>query len=99
MQSPLQRHHATGRRERWGVCVLWQPQVQTGDNNFGVQSNELGFTIRWARDRVIVVEAATDLANPTWSAIGTNTLTGGASYFSDPEWANRPARFYRLRSP
>ena len=48
---------------------------------------------------VIVVEACTDLANPTWSPLATNTLTGGSFYFSDPQWANHPSRFYRLRSP
>jgi hypothetical protein len=47
----------------------------------------------------VVVEASTNLANPVWSPVGTNTLTGGASYFSDPRWTNYPARFYRLRSP
>jgi hypothetical protein len=29
--------------------------------------------------------------------IETNTLIGGASYFSDPELSNHPSRFYRLR--
>ena len=53
---------------------------------------------------VIVVEACTNLANPGWTPIGTNTLntfigTNGTSYFSDPDWTNYPGRFYRLRSP
>jgi len=47
----------------------------------------------------VVVEASADLGTPTWLAVGTNTLTGGSAYFSDPDWANYPARFYRLRSP
>jgi uncharacterized protein YkwD len=46
-----------------------------------------------------VVEACTNLVNPDWSSVGTNTLTGGSSYFSDPEWTNSSARFYRFRSP
>jgi len=28
--------------------------------------------------------------------MGTNTLTGGSSHFSDPQWTNYPVRFYRL---
>ena len=48
---------------------------------------------------LIVVEATADLANPVWTPVGTNTLTGGSSYFSDPQWTNYLARFYRLRSP
>jgi hypothetical protein len=46
-----------------------------------------------------VVEACTDFANPVWTPVGTNTLTRGSSYFSDPQWAEHPARLYRLRSP
>jgi hypothetical protein len=48
---------------------------------------------------VIVVEACTNLANPLWLSLETNTLSGGSCYFSDPLWTNQPARFYRLRSP
>jgi hypothetical protein len=64
-----------------------------------VKTNWFGFTISWATSIPVVVEACTSLANPIWSPVHTNTLTGGSSYFSDPEWANYPARFYRLRSP
>jgi hypothetical protein len=31
--------------------------------------------------------------------VGTNTLTDGWFYFSDPQWKNYPARLYRIRSP
>ena len=70
----------------------------TSDASIGVRTNQFGFTIAWASGRVIVVEACTNLANPIWSPVATNTLTGGASYFSDPQWTNYPAHFYRLRS-
>ncbi|MGO8929333.1 MAG: leucine-rich repeat domain-containing protein [Limisphaerales bacterium] len=80
-------------------AVLWNPQVQTGDASFGVLTNGFGFTITGTSGLVIVVEACTNLANPTWSPVGTNGLTDGSSYFSDPQWTNYPARFYRLRSP
>ena len=79
--------------------VLWNPQAQTSDASFGVRTNQFGFTLFWAGDRVIVVEASTDLINPVWSPVGTNTLTAGSSHFSDPQWTNHPSRFYRLRSP
>jgi hypothetical protein len=78
--------------------ALWLPQAQTGDASFGVLSNQFGFNITWASDLVVVVEACTDPANPVWTPVGTNTLTGGSSYFSDPQWTNHPDRFYRLRS-
>jgi len=80
-------------------AALWNPQVQTTGAAFGVRTNRFGFVITGTSDLVIVVEACTNLANPIWSAVGTNTLTGGSAYFSDPQWTNSPARLYRLRSP
>ncbi len=80
--------------------ALWLPQEQSGAPDFGVQSNQFGFTISWAPNRAVVVEAATDLSHPVWIPIATNNLSSsGTSYFSDPEWTNYPARYYRLRSP
>jgi hypothetical protein len=84
--------------------MLWNPQAQTGDGSFGVQSNQFGFNITGSSNLVIMVEAATNLSNPVWSPVATNTLntfigTNGTSYFSDPQWTNYPGRFYRLRSP
>jgi hypothetical protein len=46
-----------------------------------------------------VVEACTGLDGRTWLALQTCTLTNGSVYFSDPNWANYPARLYRIRSP
>jgi hypothetical protein len=79
--------------------VLWNPQVPTSDASFGVRTNGFGFTITGSSNLVIVVEVCVNLAHPIWSPVGTNTLTGGSSYFSDPKWTNYPGRFYRLRSP
>jgi hypothetical protein len=79
--------------------VLWNPQAQTSDASVGVRTNRFGFTISGTSGLVIVVEACTKLANTIWTPVGTNTLTGGTSYFSDAQWTNYPGRFYRLRSP
>jgi hypothetical protein len=79
--------------------ALWLPQVQTGDASFGVRTNQFGFNINWTSDQTVVVEACTNLANSLWQPVQTNTLTSDSVYFSDPQWANYPARFYRLRSP
>jgi hypothetical protein len=89
----------------WGATFggrpvkLWNPQVQTSGASFGVRTNQFGFTITGTSNILVVVEASTNLANPTWSALATNTLTSGSSYFSDPQWTNYPGRFYRLRWP
>lgn len=79
--------------------ALWKPVVKSSDTTFGVQENHFGFSVTWARDKAVFVEACVDLANRAWAVVGTNTLTGGTGYFCDPQWTNYSARFYRLRWP
>jgi len=67
--------------------------------SFGIQTNRFGFIISWATNASVVVEACTDLTNPVWLPVATNTLAGGTSHFSDAQSSNYPVRFYRLRSP
>jgi uncharacterized delta-60 repeat protein len=81
------------------LWLLPNPLILNNGPKFGVLTNRFGFVISWATNVSVVVEACTDLANPIWSPLGTNTLTGGSSYFSDSQWTNHPNRFYRLRSP
>jgi hypothetical protein len=75
------------------------PLISNNTPGFGVQTNQFGFTISWATNLSVVVEACTNLANPVWLPASTITLTSGTSYFIDPQWTNYPGRFYRLRSP
>ena len=77
---------------------LWNPQAQTSGASFGVRTNQFGFNITGNSNLVVVVEGCTNLANPVWQPIQTDTLTDGTNYFSDPQWTNYPARFYRLSS-
>ncbi len=88
----------------WGLTygdrptVIWEPLVQVDGTNSGVRTNQFGFSIKWASGRTVVVEASTDLAEFFWTPVGTSTLMNGSSYFSDPQWTNSRARFYRLRA-
>jgi hypothetical protein len=93
----------------WGTtfdgipAVLWNPQAQR-NASFGVKTNQFGFNITGSSNLVVVVESCTNLANPVWTPVSTNTLntfvgTNGTSYFSDPQWTNYPARFYGFSFP
>lgn len=88
----------------WGATFdgrptsLWNPLMQTGGPSFGVGPAGFGFNITGTADIPIVIEAATSLAN-SWVPLESLNLTNGAFYFSDPNWTNYPARFYRIRSP
>jgi hypothetical protein len=97
----------------WGTAyggrptAMWRlpyPVILDIPPSLGVKTNQYGFRISWATNASVVVEACTSLG--IWSPIATNTitmginpLTDGWTYFSDPNWTNSPARFYRLRSP
>jgi hypothetical protein len=67
-------------------------------DGLGVNTNGFSFTISWATNVPVVVEACTNLAIPVWLGIQTNNLSNGSSYFSDPQWTNYLGRFYRVRS-
>ena len=82
--------------------ALWHlpnPLILTSQSTLGIQTNQFGFTISWATNISVVVDACTNLSNPVWQPVQTNTLIGGTSYFSDPLWTNHRNRFYRLSSP
>jgi hypothetical protein len=66
--------------------------------SFGIRSNRFGFLISWATNASVVVEGSTDLGSAVWIPRSTNTLTDGSAHFSDPDWTNNPARYYRVRS-
>jgi hypothetical protein len=80
-------------------AVLWNPLIQTGNGNFGVQGNQFGSDITGTTNIPVVVEACTNLANPIWVPLQSPTLTNGSCYFSDQQWTNYPGRFSRISSP
>jgi hypothetical protein len=86
----------------WGAtfggvpAVLWNPQATA----FITAGNQFGFNITGPTNATIVVEACTNLANPVWLPVSTNTLSGsGTASFNDPQWANYPNRYYRFSAP
>ena len=92
----------------WGAtyaCKLtapWylpNPIILGNAYGLGVQSNQFGFTISWATNISVVVQASTNLSNPVWTPLATNALVDGTNYFSDPNWTKYPRRFYRITTP
>jgi hypothetical protein len=91
----------TGWRKNYGgartaIWTLPYPLVLSG--SVGVQTNGFAFTVSWATNAFVVVEASTDLKNPSWSPVQTNALNNGVVNFTDPQWAKSPSRFCRVRS-
>ena len=88
-----------GNNQNYGYggrpVVLWNPRPTT----FDITGGHLLFNITGPTNAVIVVEACTNLVNPVWLPVSTNTLTDGTSSFSDSQSSIHPRRFYRFRSP
>lgn len=76
----------------------WLPLIQTVSNS-AAGGSAFGFNVSWASGQTVVVETCTNLSNPDWQPLQTNTLTTGTLYFSDAPGVNHPNRFYRVRSP
>ena len=77
-------------------AFLWNASIQTANSSFGIQNNQFGFNITGTTNMIILVEACTNLANPTWTLLLIGPLTGGSIYFSDSQWTNYPSRYYRI---
>ena len=88
----------------WGAtfgswpAMLWNPQMQTTNGNFGIRTNRFGFNLTGTAGNPVVVEACTNLGG-TWTTLFSGTVTNGSIYFSDRQWTNYSRRFYRVRTP
>jgi hypothetical protein len=80
------------------VAPLPCPQIQTGDDRFGLRTNWFGFNLTGPSGQLVVVEASSSLLNPNWISVGTNLLTTGSAYFGDAQWTSFGSRFYRVRA-
>ncbi len=78
--------------------LLWNPQFQTDDANFGMQTNGFSFSFSGTNDMLVVVEASTNLISRTWIPVETNSVNGYLN-FNDSQWTNHAERFYRLSMP
>jgi hypothetical protein len=83
-----------------GLATMpWNPLIKVADGNFGVRKNSFGFDVTGSANLPVVIEAATNLANPVWVSVQSLTLTNGLFYFSEPLPTNNAFRFYRISHP
>lgn len=74
----------------------WMPQIQVGAA--GMQTNQSVFNVNWADGTTVIWDACTNLDQEVWTPIATNKINGSQAYFVDPQSAQHPVRFYRVRS-
>jgi hypothetical protein len=77
--------------------ALWLPEIEA--EGLGAQAGRFQFNLGWAAGQTVVVEACTNLVDPVWVPVGTNTLAGGTGAFRDDGWTNHGKRIYRIRRP
>jgi hypothetical protein len=80
-------------------AVLWDPIIEADGADFGVQNNQFGFNITGTNNFTFVVEVCTNLANPVWVPLTTNTVVNGLFHFSELVQTNSAGRFYGLGFP
>jgi BspA type Leucine rich repeat region (6 copies) len=69
-------------------------------HSISFRHGNFGFDLTGPPKTVFVVEACTNLPNPVWLPIATNTFSFiGTNTFNDAQWTNYSTRFYRFRSP
>ncbi|MGA2247157.1 MAG: leucine-rich repeat domain-containing protein [Verrucomicrobiota bacterium] len=85
----------------WPTAPWYQPEPQILGSAFGLgaQGQQFNFTVSWATNASIIIEACTNLADPAWTPLATNVLVNGAVNFSDPQWVEYPSRYYRITTP
>lgn len=76
--------------------TIWNVQSQ----NCASINGTFSFDIVGPANTMVVIETCTNLANPQWLPVVTNTCdTNGNSSFSDSQSQSFPLRFYRLGAP
>jgi hypothetical protein len=88
---------ATGWETYSAYC--WNPVANVNKVGVGQQTNGFSFSITGTADIPILVEACTNLLNPSWTPLQACTLTNGLILFREPEYTNYHSRFYRISSP
>lgn len=90
----------------WGTSfsdaptAIWLPTIGRPTSVVNQEDGSFGFPVEWAPQRLVTVEACSDLAQRNWLPVGNLTLdAGGTAQFSDPDSASQPTRLYRLRTP
>jgi hypothetical protein len=82
----------------WGATFCgvaaeaWTPQISAPI----ATTDSFQFTVEWANGQIIRVQACTNLAEPSWVDLSTNTITDGSCSFGDSGWAAFDRRYYRV---
>ena len=73
--------------------------INAGDPDFGLGPDGFGVPLSGPSNIPVTIIIKTNLLDSPWTPLHACDLTNGAILFTDPGWTNRPAGFYRVRSP
>lgn len=87
----------------WGTtfcgaeATAWTP-VMAGPGR--VQDNAFEFTVSWAKNRSILVQASPSLETPVWGNVQSAAMSAdGTCSINDTNWVSQAARYYRVVEP
>ncbi len=81
-----------------GLSIInFDARIVTTSPHFGLPSGPFMFDITGTNGLTAVVESATNLSQPNWLPLQTNTLDTGPAHFSDS--ATHATSFFRLSPP
>jgi hypothetical protein len=68
--------------------------AQIGGISARAAGNKFGFTLTGTNGQTSIIEVSTDLLN--WQVAQAIRFSSTSTNFTDPQWTNFPARFYRV---
>lgn len=83
---------ATGWSSWGGRRLPWKPRMSAF--RMAPENNSFAFSVTWARNKKVAVEASDNLSHPAWSPVGILTLDANTLEFHHSP--SSPNRFYRL---
>lgn len=81
-----------------GLWTLPYPVILNSGIGFSSVGHAFEFTVSWATNIPVVVEAKALTGIENWVPVSTNTFTDGISKFTDSQTGDKPTRAYRARS-
>ncbi len=71
------------------------PSIKVSAPTIG--TNGFTFAVTGPGNAPLEIQATTNLTNPLWVPLLTGALTNGSYTYTEAQWTNNPARFYRVK--
>lgn len=81
------------------LATMWNGQLDTRAGKYGPVPGGFQLTVTGEEEMPVGIEAAADLENPEWVAVGQTRILNGTGTVMDPNWQALARKFYRCAWP